>query len=343
MCCNPVADKSEAPTPKRLREARLRGQVAKSPLLVFGALTGVTGLFVETLDPEAWGALLEPAAQVARGESFEAARASIVALLLEGSITRLAPLLSILVLGAIAMTVAQTGPVFAPKALDARSGLGRIGSQETLVSLLKAHLVLVALLVVVALTLREMLAGVGTLSMRPAAFTLATLIHVLAVLFRRCSIAMLALGILDLLHRRKALMASLAMTRAEVLLEQRSQEGDPEARVERDRRGRERGGDPLDAILTADLILWSDERFLVGLAYDRERGEGSPRIVVRGRGDVALTLRDFAHHHGIHEEQSDVLAKRMFGLDEVPEDAFEAVAAALHRAWSARPETRADL
>ena len=94
VCRSKVADKSEAPTPKRLRDARLRGQVAKSPLLITGALTGVLGLFLRAIDPASWGMLLEPAQSVARGESFNAAQASLGTLVLQSGITVLAPLLS---------------------------------------------------------------------------------------------------------------------------------------------------------------------------------------------------------------------------------------------------------
>lgn len=339
-----MADKSEAPTPKRLRDARLRGQVAKSPLLVTGALTGVAGLLLRAIDPASWGVLLEPAQSVARGESFDVAEASLRTLILGSSITVLAPSLALVVLVAMAMNVLQTGPVYAPKAFEARAGdLLRFTSIEAWRSLLKTLLVLAVLVGVVLFTVHEMLYGLGTLSLRPAAFTWGALLGVLETLLERCTLAMMGLGIVDLLHRRNTLMASLRMTKEELLREQKNSEGDPEARVERQRRGRDVAGDPLDSILTCTLIVWSQERFLVGLAYDREKEEGAPRIVVRGSGEIAVTLRQFAQHHGVHELAEDALAKRLFGLDEVPEDAFETIAAALHQAWRAGPSARADL
>jgi flagellar biosynthesis protein FlhB len=344
VCRTKVADKSEAPTPKRLRDARLRGQVAKSPLLITGALTGVLGLFVRAIDPASWGVLMEPARSVAQGGSFDAAQASLGALVLQSGITVLAPFLSIVVLVAMTMNVAQTGPLYAPKAFEARGGsLLRFTSPEAWVSLLRTLLVLAVLLAIVVLTVREMLHGLGTLTMRPAAFTFTTLITVLETLLERCTLAMLGLGIVDLLHRRNALKASLRMSKEEILREQKSSEGDPEARVERQRRGRDLGGDPLEALLTCALIIWSRERFLVGLAYARDVDEGAPRIVVRGSGQVAVTLRQFAQHQGLHALEDDALAKRLFGLDEVPEDAFEGIARALQEAWAAEPSTRAPL
>lgn len=339
-----MADKSEAPTPRRIREARLRGQVAKSPLLVVGAITGVLGLLMRAVDPRSWGALLEPARAVAMGASFEDAQASLTELALNALITALAPLLALLVFAAIAMNLLQTGPVFAPKAFERRAGDAlAFTSPEAWVALLKTLITLAVLLGVVALTLREMLHGLGTLPLHSVAFTFDALMRVQQVLCERCAIAMMALGTLDLLHRRSTLFRSLQMTKEEVQREQKNSEGDPDARVERHRRGRDAASDPLDAILTCTLVLWSRERFLVGLAYDRESDEGAPRIVVRGSGHVAVTLRAFAQHHGIYEVEDDVLAKRLFGLDALPEDAFETVAAALQRAWRERPSASSDL
>jgi flagellar biosynthesis protein FlhB len=343
VCRTKVADKSEAPTPKRLREARLRGQVAKSPLLITGALTGVLGLFLRAIDPASWGVLMGPARQVARGGSFDAAQASLGALVLQSGITVLAPFLSIVVLVAMTMNVAQTGPLYAPKAFEARGGSLRFTSPEAWISLLKTLLVLAVLLAITVLTVREMLHGLGTLTMRPAAFTFTALITVLETLLERCTLAMLGLGIVDLLHRRNTLLASLRMSKEEILREQKSSEGDPEARVERQRRGRDLGGDPLDALLTCTLIVWSRERFLAGLAYERDVDEGAPRIAVRGSGQVAVTLRQFAEHQGLYTLEDDALAKRLFGLDEVPEEAFETIARALQDAWAAEPSRRAHL
>ena len=329
-----MADKSEAPTPKRIREARIRGQIAKSPLLVTGAMTGVLSLTLRAADPAAWGPLLEPALSVAGGASFDGARASLTELAVNALTATLAPLLALLVFTAMAMNLLQTGPVFAPKAFERRAGDAlAFTSPEAWVALLKTLLVLAILLGVVAFTLREMLHGAGTLPLRNATFTLGALMEVLQVLTARCTIAMMGLGMIDLLHRRNTLLRALRMTKEEVQREQKNSEGDPDARVERHRRGRDVASDPLDALLTCALVVWSRERFLVGLAYDRERDEGAPRIVVRGSGQVAVTLRAFAQHHGIHEEECDVLAKRLFGLEALPEDAFEDVAAALQRAW----------
>lgn len=336
MCRPKVADKSEAPTPKRLREARLRGQVAKSPMLVFGALTGTLGLFLHAVNPASWGSLLEPAQSLARGGSFEAARASLVVRLEEASLAVLMPFLASVMLLAIAMSVVQTGPVYAPKAFEARSTTLRFASLEAWSASLKTLLCVAVLLATVAWTLHEMLHGLGTLTMRPPAFIFTALISSLETLALRCTVAMLGLGIVDLLHQRKALFASLRMTKEEVHREQKTSEGDPEARLERHRRGRDQASDPLEALLTCTLILWSRERFLVGLAYDRERDE-APRIVVRARGEMASTLRQLGEHHGIYEAEEDALAKRLFGLDALPEDAFEWVAGALQRAWSRVP------
>lgn len=338
-----MADKSEAPTPKRIREARLRGQVAKSPLLVIGAMTGVLAMLMRAVDPASWGVLLEPALAVASGSSFDVARASLTELAINALITALAPLLSLLVFAAIATNLLQTGPIFAPKAFERRGDGLAFTAVEGWVALLKTLSVLAVLLGVVMFTLRELLHGAGTLPLRTATFTFDALMHVLKVLCERCAIAMMGLGILDLLHRRNTLFRSLQMTKEEVAREQKTNEGDPEARVERHRRGRDAASNPLDAILTCALIVWSGERFLVGLAYDPESDEGAPRIVVRGSGQVAVTLRAFAQHHSIHEEEDHALAKRLYGLDALPEDAFEVVAVALQRAWRERASASSDL
>jgi flagellar biosynthesis protein len=77
-----------------------------------------------------------------------------------------------------------------------------------------------------------------------------------------------------------------------------------------------------------------DPRQAVALAYD---GQGAPRVVAKGGGDVAARILEVAREHGVPLEQDPTLARLLSRVDlgdEIPRPLFAAVAQVLAFAWS---------
>jgi type III secretion protein U len=335
-------NRTEQPTPRRLREARRRGEVAVSRELC-GAAALLGGLCAL--------AVTAPGAAVELARALRAALEGAVPAGAPGTIDAAGPALregawavlrlslpaaaAALLAGAAAATL-QAGPGFSPEALRPR--LERLDPLRGLARLLSpAQLAAAALGVAKAAVLLLL----GWSWLRAAAPALANLprldpaalwrgLPLLAPLVPRLALALLALGALDLLLVRRRHRRALMMTRDEVRREHREDEGDPSHRAERRRLHRAL----LDAppVARATVVVVNPTHLAVALQHRRD-GDGAPRVIAKGAGDDAARIRSAARRAGVPIVRDVALARALHRLteigDEIPEELYEAAAAVL--------------
>jgi flagellar biosynthesis protein FlhB len=234
---------TEAPTPRRLREARRRGEVATSGELTSaaGAAAAVAALaFGGPALVHGLSAYLRAALQAApaAGDGVDVAAALGGGLAAGGH--ALALPLAAAAAAALAVGLAQTRGLFAPAA--ARADLGRLspaaawrrlGSGRALWDAGRGLCAVAVVAAVVWLTVRPALGGLAALTGAAPARVLAALGALGRAVAVRAALAALALGALDYLVRARAHRRDLRMTREEVRRERRETEGDPATRAER--------------------------------------------------------------------------------------------------------------
>lgn len=332
--------RTEQPTPRRLRDARRRGEVARSAELTGAAALagGLAGLALSggwaTLEI---GRLL--AAGMARATSassgdldpsgvLRAAAAAVLRLVLPAALAALA--VSTLA-GAL-----QSGFGFAPEALrprlervDPLRGLRRMLSPAQLVRAALGLAKAAALAVLVWTWGRGAAAAIAQLPRCDAAVLLraAPLVSGLAV---RLAAAFAAFGLLDVALARRRHRKALMMTREEVRREQREDEGDPAPRAER--RRRHRAALEAGPVARATVVVVNPSHVAVALRHDRA-GEDAPRVVAKGTGLAAARIRSAARRAGVPIVRDVHLARALHRLaevgDEIPEELYEAAAAVL--------------
>jgi flagellar biosynthesis protein FlhB len=216
---------SDAPSPKRLREARALGELATSPLLTSaGAVAGAAaGWWLS--DAQGIANFARTAFGAAAMPTHRLADASWLFVQLGGRVLVGA------FLGALAVGLLQTRGLFSVGALRTRApssprAIGFVGWGTALVGL-----------VAVAQTLRPLLFQLGRVTDGPA--TLSATGPALRTLAWRLFGVLLLGGIVELIVERGALFRKLRMTRAERAAEAREAEGDPQLRAEARRRQRE--------------------------------------------------------------------------------------------------------
>ena len=335
-----MSERTEEPTPRRLRQARERGQVPRSRLfsgslvLAGGSAGAALGLGDAAVDLRAWTAML-----LARGEPLEAALHQALTLLVRGG----GPALAGAVVGAVVAGLATSG--WAPSALalvprlerlDPLAGLRRLFTWRAVAELFR-NLAAASLLLTVLVTGAWRLlpsalrlpalgeAGAGLLLLRPAALGVWTRALLLAA----------ALGALDLLFARWRHRRSLRMSRDEVRREYREQEGDPRHRAHRRAAhrqlllaGRARG------VKAASVVVVNPIHLAVALRWAPEECE-APYLVARGREEQARALRAEALALGIPVVRDVTLARGLAQYDvgqEVPEELYRAAAVVLQHA-----------
>jgi flagellar biosynthesis protein FlhB len=326
-------DATEEPTPRRLAEARRRGEVAFSRELGSAAGLAAAVLVLVADAPAALARWIEVMrATLGAAVAGTAGRAALLPAAASLAVRMLAPPLVAVVLVGLVLGVAQTrGILFAPPRVDLRrlGGWQRLFGGEAAraagISLLK-----VALVGALAwLTLRPVLGSVVALAGAPPARLLAALGALAGRLAVRLALAGLAFGAVDYLLVARRHRRSLRMTREEVKRDYREAEGDPAHRGERQRLHRELLEQRMiDDVRRADFVVVNPDHIAVALRYDPE-GDAAPVVVAKGERLVAERIKQIAREAGVPIFRDVGLARSLAELaegGEIPAALYEAVA-----------------
>ena len=335
-----MSDKTEAPTPRRLRRARQEGDNPISASLT----QALVFLVVLALVPSAFRLVAERVTlRLREALSFQAVSFSPSTLALDVALLSL-PLLLAGALIASAAGVAQTGGSVAFKKLSPDlnranpiSGLKNLVRAERIVALVRslAGTVLVAWLAVklVVAELGSLAAGVGQLL--PSAALALVIIERLAW---AAGIVGLALALFDLLAVRYSWLKRLRMSQDEVKREYREAEGDPDIKAARQRAHRELlAGASLNAIKEATVVIVNPTHLATALKY-HEGEDRAPKILTQGAGDLARRIVEAAHAYGVPVVRDIPVARALSELEigeEIPEELYEAVAEVLREVFEA--------
>ncbi len=337
-----ASEKTEQATPKKLRDARKRGEVARSRdlasagifLAVGGALiaaganslqslrtmTLTTFRAVERLEHE--GML-----QVAAKLGVDAALPIVLAALLAGTLASFLQVGGLLTFDPIKPKLERLDPV---------KGFKNLFSQKQLVELVKTILKILIVGFVVWQVLRDGVRGIASLAGRDASSTLAVAGTLVTTLLVRVGGAMLAVAVIDIFYQRWRFRQDQKMTKDEVKREYKESEGDPHAKQQRERLHREIiEHNTVESVRNADVLVVNPTHVAVALRYDAEEHD-APEVVARGQEHLARRMIEAAHQAGVPVMRDVPLARSLFALEvgeTIPEPLFEAVAAVLKAAW----------
>jgi flagellar biosynthetic protein FlhB len=350
-----MGDKSEAPTSKKLQDARERGQVPKSQdlvavIIMSGAVATAAllgpGLF--NLTAGAMRFALSPDSLTNLTDRNHPG--SLTALLATEVGKAVLPFFVIMVIVAALAHLVQTGPMYASKALELDlnrinpiNGFKKLFGKRTLVKTVLDLCKLAAVVMALTITVRgEMPAILALLELSirqgvevACAIVLRVSVTVLSVL--------LVLALIDMLYQRFQFTQDNKMTKQQVKDERKDTDGDPQIKARQMRIARQIAMQRLGRdVPTADVIVTNPTHFSVALRYDPET-MGAPVVVAKGADYMALKIRYIATAHDVPIVERPPLARALYREVEpgqqIPHHHFEAVAEVL--AYVYRLEGRA--
>ncbi len=332
-------DKTEPPTPRRRREARSSGQVAKSPDLTAAVLILAGFLALAILGPALWQSLLAITRAALYSESFinlddTLPFAGAVAV---ETFKRLGPFLLILFFAMLITLVCQVGLLLTFKPLmpslgkiNPLNGIKRIFSVRSLMLAVVNFGKLIVVGIVAYLTLKESAAAIIH------AFTFGY--HSLfklgsSLMFRlsmRLSVVLVILALLDLAWQRYRHERDMRMTKEEVKDELRSMEGSPETKRRQRQAQLQMAMRRLRTdVPTADVVVTNPIHVAVAIRYDPEEMV-APKVVAKGADQVALRIRQIAADFSIPIVERPPLARTLYQAVDVgefvPERLYQAIA-----------------
>jgi flagellar biosynthesis protein FlhB len=338
--------RTEQPTPKKLREARERGQVPRSrDVSTVAVLAGTAAGLALAAEPalESLGAVVRISfGAVGRPADPTAVLAAGLAL----GARAVAPVLAFAVVAGAAGAFLQVGPLLSikpvmPQAerLDPVKGLKNLLGGRQWIELARAVLKMAIIGAVAADVLHDSVRGVTGLAARDAAAAVVAGGDLVLSLVLRVAGAMALLAVLDLLYQRWRHRQDLRMTKEEVKREHREAEGDPLAKQHRERMHRELvEHSALEQVRRADVLVVNPTHLAVALRYDEEEHE-APEVLAKGMDHLAERMIAAAREAGVPILRDVPLAHALFDLevgDEIPDALYEAVAAVLRAAWRER-------
>jgi flagellar biosynthesis protein FlhB len=334
--------RTEQPTPRRLREARRKGQVARSRDLtaavslwfVLAAVCFVAVPLIGTVEAATRDLLARA------GTVGELGAAGPLAGWMRLALRLAAPILLAAALGALACGIVQVGGLFTfepvrPKLerLDPSAGVRRIlggrGWFEALKSLLKFLIVTGAAAVASRGALTEIVRAARTDGASLAGAVGGALLHLALV----AGGLLLLLGALDAAYQRWRQRRDLRMTREEVRRELREEEGDPQLKADRNRMHRELLAHRMVLdVPRATCVIVNPTHVAVALRYEAEDEEAAPLVLAKGEGDVARRIVEAARAAGVPVLRNAPVARSLLACDlgaAIPERLYEAVAEVL--------------
>jgi len=345
------SDKTEEPTPKRLREARQRGQVPRSrelsaalaALAAFAVLVGAgAGGLVCGVALVRDGIEISFATNPASLDAFATESTRMLAYGLWTFAKLLAPLLAGICVVAFLGGALQSGLVFSPEKLKPDVSrlaprFSNVVSAETAFQLAKGAVILLVLVAVVLLPLRSLWVSLARLTGRSALVTVHAAGMILSKLGLILLVTTLVIGVADYLWQRRRVWQQLRMSREEVKREFKESEGDPQHKAERRRLHREMGRQTmLQDVRKADFVVVNPTHLAIAVRYDADSGK-APVVVASGENLIAEQIKEIAREAGVPVFRDVTLARSLVEIDagdEIPESLFEAVAALLKVVYS---------
>lgn len=335
------ASRTEEPTPRKLEQAREKGDVARTPdLASLASLAAVAaviatsgGLFSRNLAAALTPFLARPdAMDLEGGGAVAVARHAIMAA---------APILAVVMFAAGAAGAAgnllQTGFLFTPSKLQPdfskispMAGFKRIFGIDGLINFAKSLAKVAATGAIAWYVLKPHVNELENLAgLEPAA-----ILPFVADILRRLVFAVLALLLVvagaDWLWQRQRYMARMRMTKEEVKEDHKQSEGDPHVKAkQRQKRIEVARRRMMQAVPSATVVIMNPTHYAVALRY--EQGEdAAPICVAKGLDSLALKIRAIAEEAGVPVIEDPPLARALYAAveidDMIPAAHYEAVA-----------------
>jgi len=337
-------EKTEDPTPKRLKEAREKGDIPRSKELNTTVLLMVAAAAILVFGAKAisdLGTMMVDNFSLSQEEAFDTKY-----LFINFGSSAIEALWAVIIFMVVVLVAAFVGPIslsgwnfsaqaIAPKGsrMDPLAGLKRMFSLKSLVELAKAigkFLIVTGLAVLFLNAVQRELYDLGKMDVFVA---MSEAIQLIGWAFLIISLSLIIISLVDVPYVLYESAEKLKMTLQEVKDEMKNTEGKPEVKgrirqMQREISQRQMMKD----VPEADVVITNPTHYSVALKYE-DNHRNAPVIVAKGSDFVALKIREIAKENDVPVLSSPPLARALYYSteigDEVPTGLFKAVAQVL--------------
>lgn len=331
MSQDTAQERTEQATPKKLREAREKGQVPRSKelnsmMLLVGSGAGflfLGGGILSDIRDLMQQSLTIKQAQLIDADGLIAALADTVM----QSLIIVAPLLALLIVVVMLTPLGIGGWSFSMKSLapkweklDPIKGIGRIFALKGLMELLKVLAKFSLVSVVSAFILWSLIEELLGLGGEPLEAAIMHVARLCGWSFIACSSVLIIVALIDVPFQIWQHNKQLKMTRQEIKDENKETDGRPEVK------GRIRALQleisqrrMMEAVPTADVVITNPTHYAVALRYDQFDMK-APVVVAKGADLIAANIRSIAEQNDVAIVSAPPLARALYASTEIDQE-----------------------
>ncbi len=334
-------EKTEPASPRKRREAREEGNVAKSTEVnsAIVLLFGVAGLRIFG------GRMMQQIKDCfhwvwTHMDTIDFSTSSMPGYLWSGvgyMSLIMAPIVMVLVIAALASNIVQVGFMFSGKALAPKfnkinplSGIKRMFSMKSMLEVVKGIFKILIVSYMGYVTIQAELTTYPHLIDKDVSEIIGFVGIMGYKLGIRAGVILLVLAVFDYAYQKYEYEKKLRMTKQEVKEEYKRTEGDPiiKSRIRALQRERARQR-MLQDVPEADVVLTNPTHLAVALKYDPEKGT-APVVVAKGARLIAERIKAIAKENDVPVIENKPLARMLYKTvqigGEIPMELYKAVA-----------------
>lgn len=357
-----MAEKSEKATPKKLRDARKKGQVAKSKdfpaaftfATSFALIVVTSGFFFQNLA----GFMIQAFDGIKEGSQITAHIPMFLKTAFQVIFTTSLPFMILISFVGVLVNFLIIGPVFSMQAmkpdikkLNPVTNLKGIFKVKTFIELIKSILKIAGAVLLIYSVVYNSLPEIISTAGMPVLGSAIVFSEFLIKVAVRVGIFFLAIAIFDLIFQKRNFAKEMKMEKFEVKQEYKDTEGNPEIKGKRRQIAQEIAyQESPRAARRARAVITNPIHIAVALRYDEE-DDPAPFILVMGKGIAAANIIKVAQENNIPIMRQVDLAQELYNKGTegqyIPEETYEAIAEVLK--WldtleaTAKPEYNVDL
>lgn len=340
-------EKTEEATPKKLEDARKKGQVAKSVDLVSAfVLLGfflTLKLFIGWMGHSFMSVYYKQYNDIADivKDGFTSNVASVVLRDCLFAILKIS--FPIFIASFVLSLIANVGQVkwkvssepLKPKLnkINPISGFKKIFSMEKIFEFLKSIVKLIILGSVVYTTLKEKWGYLLQLYDFTLPQAIVAIGNVIIEIGLKISICFLIFAVADIMYQKHKFSKDMRMTKQEIKDEYKNTEGDPQIKGKIRQKMREVSRQRMmQAVPEADVIITNPTHLAVAIKYDKDKGS-APVVIAKGADYVAAKIKEIARENAVEIVENKPLARMIYFNvdlgDEIPQEMYQMVAEVL--------------
>ncbi|EHL31610.1 flagellar biosynthesis protein FlhB [Legionella drancourtii LLAP12] len=350
-------EKTEQPSAKRLKEARQKGQVARSK-----DFNTTVALLFTAVGFLAFGKQLSDQLALMMRHSFEFDTNVIITpvvslerlfFLAKMGFWALVPILIFIFVVSLAAPLVMGGWVFSAKVVQPKfsrlnvfQGLKRMVSLKNFVEMIKSFFKFVLVASVAVIVLKSQIPTLLSLAHVPIETAIGSGALIVVKCFVLVAASLLLIAMLDVPFQLYEHNKNMKMTKQELRDEYKETEGKPEVKNAIRRAQQEIAKRRMmTEIPTANVVLTNPTHYAVAIRY-KEKGNKAPVVVAKGKDLVAFQINKVAKEHEIPIISVPPLARALYFSTklnaEIPRGLYIAVAQVLAYVFQLRDKKRYD-